>query len=169
MGSAIFIGKVAMQAGVSVQTVRYYERLGLLVSPQRTESGYRVYSPQTVERLRFIGQAQAVGFRLDEIREILRIKYAGQSPCDCVRGLLEKKLEQVERQMAELARFRRELRQTLKNSQKLPRLPHSASAICPIIETRPSSRRKRKGVERRSEILAGSQKERRRYLARKED
>lgn len=169
MGTQVFIGKVAAMAGVSVQTVRYYERRGLLLPAQRTESGYRVYSPHGVERLRFIGQAQAVGFRLDEIREILRIKYAGQSPCDCVRGLLGRKLEQVERQMAELRRFRRELRQTLKNSQKLPRLPHRASPICPIIETLPSSRRKRKGVERRSEILAGSRKEPRSYLTRKED
>lgn len=152
MGTHNFIGNVAGLAGVSVQTVRYYERLGLLPAAQRTESGYRVYSPQTVERLQFIRQAQAAGFRLDEIREILRLKYAGQSPCDCVRGLLERKLKEVERQMAELVRFRQELRQTLKSSQKFPRLPHRASAICPIIETLPSSQRKRKGVERRSEI-----------------
>lgn len=93
MTNRTFIGKVAAMAGVSVQTVRYYERLGLLPPAQRTESGYRVYSAHSAERLRFIGQAQAVGLRLDEIREILRIKYVGQSPCDCVRGLLERKLD----------------------------------------------------------------------------
>lgn len=141
MTDRTFIGKVAAMAGVSVQTVRYYERLGLLPAAHRTESGYRVYSPRAVEPLRFIGQAQAAGFRLDEIREILRLKYAGQSPCDCVRGLLERKLEQVERQMIELGRFRRELRQTMKKSQALPRLPHSASVICPIIQIHPRSER----------------------------
>lgn len=144
MGTQFFIGKVAASAGVSVQTVRYYERLGLLPAAQRTESGYRVYSPLAAERLRFIRQAQAAGFRLDEITEILRLKYSGQSPCDCVRGLLERKLEQVEREMAELARFREELRQTLKKSRRLPRLPHSASAICPILDSMPAHQRRRK-------------------------
>lgn len=148
MASRNFIGRVATQAGVSVQTVRYYERLGLLPPAQRTESGYRVYSRQAVERLRFIGQAQAAGFRLDEIWEILRLKYAGRSPCDCVRGLLERKLKGVERQMAELARFRRELRRTLKNSQGFRRLPHGASVICPIIETLPPGRSKTKRIKR---------------------
>ena len=140
MSANFFIGKVARAGAVNVQTVRYYERLGLLPRPPRRESGYRVYPPETVERLRFIRQAQAAGFRLDEIKEILRLKYRGQSPCECVRGLLQRKLEQVEREMAQLARFRRELRATLKRSQQLPRLPHKASAICPILERVPSRR-----------------------------
>ncbi|MBI2956604.1 MAG: heavy metal-responsive transcriptional regulator [Acidobacteria bacterium] len=131
------IGQLARAAGVSVHTVRYYERLGLLPPPLRRDSGYRVYSPATLERLRFIRQAQAAGLRLDEIREVLRLKYAGQSPCDCVRALLQQKLVEVEREMAELRRFRRELHAALKRSQKLPRLPHRASAICPILESAP--------------------------------
>ena len=125
---------------MGVQTVRYYERLGLLPPAQRTTSGYRRYSGGTVERLRFIRQAQALGFRLEEIKEIVRLRYVGQSPCDCVRGLLQQKLDQLEREMDELVRFRQQLRQTLKRSRKLPRLPHSASAICPIIQSEPSRR-----------------------------
>ena len=125
---------------MSVQTVRYYERLGLLPPADRTASGYRRYSRGTVERLRFIRQAQALGFRLEEIKEIVRLRYVGQSPCDCVRGLLQRKLDQLEREMAQLVRFRQQLRQTLKRSRKLPRLPHSASAICPIIQSEPSRR-----------------------------
>ncbi len=148
MSDASFIGEVAQAAGVSVQTVRYYERLGLLPPAQRTDSRYRVFGPGTVDQLRFIRQAQAAGFQLDEIKEILRLKYAGQSPCNCVRELLEQKLDQVEREMAELASFRRELRKTLKRSRNLPRLPHSASIICPIIQIQPSSGRKRKELEK---------------------
>ena len=125
---------------MGVQTVRYYERLGLLPPAQRTTSGYRRYSGGTVERLRFIRQAQALGFRLEEIKEIVRLRYVGQSPCDCVRGLLQRKLVQMEREMAELVRFRQQLRQTLKRSRKFPRLPHSASAICPIIQSEPPRR-----------------------------
>ncbi len=138
MSTRLFIGKVAHAAGLSVQAVRYYERLGLLPPAERTAGGYRAYRPEAVERLRFIRQAQAAGFRLEEIREILRMKFAGQSPCKCVRAMLQRKLEQVEREMAELARFRRELRETLKRSRKLPRLSHSASAICPMIESMPT-------------------------------
>jgi DNA-binding transcriptional MerR regulator len=135
MNETAFIGRVAKAASVSVQAVRYYERLGLLPKAHRTESGYRVYGPETESRLRFIKRAQALGFSLDEIREILRLRYEGASPCDCVRRLLQTKLDQVERQMKELARFRHDLRHTLKLSQRLPRLPHTASAICPLIES----------------------------------
>ncbi len=143
MSKRLFVGKVAEAVGVSVQAVRYYERLGLLPLAQRTESGYRVYSPELVERLRFIRQAQAVGFHLDEIREILRMKYAGRSPCNCVRGMLEQKLKAVEDQLRELAAFRQQLRRTLQGARRLPRLSHRASAICPLIENMSAARRKR--------------------------
>ncbi|MDA2914784.1 MerR family DNA-binding protein, partial [Acidobacteriia bacterium AH_259_A11_L15] len=87
--------------------------------------------------LRFIKQAQALGFSLEEIKEILRLKYGGRSPCDCVRGLLEEKLRRVEQEMAALQRFRQELKRVLARSRTLPRLPHRASAICPIIQIQP--------------------------------
>lgn len=145
MSAGLFIGKVASQAEMSVQAVRYYERMGLLPPAQRTEAGYRVYPFEIVDRLRFIRQAQALGFRLEEICEILRMKYAGNSPCDCVRKLLERKLDQIEREMARLRKFRRELRKTLERSNRLPRLPHAASAICPIIQIQPA--RQKKAVE----------------------
>jgi len=134
MGAGLFIGRLARQAGVSVQTVRYYERRGLLARPQRTASGYRLYAPETPARLGFIKQAQAVGFSLGEVREILRLTYDGRSPCECVRGMLEEKLARVEQEMAALKRFRHELRRTLARARKLPHLSHRASAICPIIE-----------------------------------
>ena len=103
--------------------------------------------------MRFIQQAQALGFSLGEIKEILRLRYERQSPCDCVWALLGRKLDEVQRQMQELHRFRRLLHRTLTRSQKLPRLPHEASGICPIIEEasalagpgrRPGRRGKRK-------------------------
>ena len=142
-----FIGAVAQAAGVSVHTVRFYERLGLLPAANRTESGYRVYPLDIVDRLGFIRQAQALGFRLEETREILRIKYARRSPCNCVRNMLQEKLKQVEEQLAELASFRRQLRRTLQRARALPRLPHRASAICPLIENLPHV--KKKGGERK--------------------
>ncbi len=149
MEAGLFIGKVASQAGISIHAIRYYERLGLLPPAHRTESGYRVYPSEAVERLRFVRQAQALGFTLEEIKEILRLRYSGQSPCDCVRGMLEKKLEQVERQIVDLARFRRNLHQILEHSRNVPRLPHSASTLCPIIQIQPSRQKGTKAVRQR--------------------
>jgi len=149
MSGTVFIGKVAEAVGVSVHAIRYYERLGLLPPAHRTESGYRVYPADAVERLRFVRQAQALGFTLEEIKEILRLRYSGQSPCDCVRGMLEKKLEQVEHQMVDLARFRRNLHEILEHSRNIPRLPHTASTLCPIIQIQPSRQKATRAVEQR--------------------
>ena len=128
------IGELARLAGVSVQTVRYYERLCLLPRVPRSASGYRVYSSDAFARLRFVRHAQAVGLSLDEIREVLRIRDSGKAPCECVRGMLERKVEEIEQQLAQLARFRRRLRRILKHAQGLPRLSHADSSLCPIIE-----------------------------------
>ena len=144
----MFIGKVATAAGVSVPSVRYYERLGLLPPAQRTESGYRIYSEDALERLEFICQAQTLGFRLDEIKEIMRLRFTGQSPCNCVQRMLRQKLHDVEREVARLQQFRRDLRTTLERAKKLPRLPHKASALCPIIQSMPSKTTKADGKEK---------------------
>lgn len=79
---------------------------------------------------------------MEEIHEILRIKYAGQSPCNCVRRMLQHKLREVEAQLKALASFRKQLRRTLQRGRTLPRLPHRASAICPLIENIPVVRKK---------------------------
>lgn len=139
-----FIGRVAKAAGVSVQAVRYYERLGLLAAANRTSAGYRVYGPESIERLRFIRQAQALGFSLDEVKEILRLRYEGRSPCACVRGLLQKRLHTIEDEIKQLEQFRQDLRKTLARSKRLPRLPHKASAICPLIQIESSIRKREK-------------------------
>ena len=81
--------------------------------------------------------------RLEEIHEILRIKYAGKSPCNCVRDMLQEKLKELEEQLAGLASFRKQLRRTLQEGWPLPRLPHRASAICPLIENISSVKKKR--------------------------
>ena len=148
MTTGFSIGKVATAAGVSVPSVRYYERLALLPPARRTESGYRIYAEDTVERLRFIRQAQALGFRLDEIKEIMRLRFAGQSPCDCVQKMLGQKLREVEREMTRLQKFRRVLRKTLVRANQLPRLPHKASTLCPIIQSIPTGSENPDGKEK---------------------
>jgi DNA-binding transcriptional MerR regulator len=137
------IGELAKQAQVSLQTVRYYEMLGLLPNPDRTQSGHRVYTREALQRLLFIRQAQSAGFRLDEIREILRMKFAGRSPCDCVRTMLERKLETVKEQLQTLEHFCEQLSKTLRHARQLPRLPHRASAMCPLAGRQAESGAKR--------------------------
>lgn len=149
MKGRIYIGKVARAATLTPQAIRFYERSGLIETAQRTNAGYRVYPPATIDRVRFIKQAQKLGLSLTEIREVLRLKYSGQSPCNCVAELLQNRLAQLKRQIAEMERVRREIKRCLRAGQKFARLPHQASVICPLIQTRDvrtncSSRKKRR-------------------------
>ena len=101
-----FIGDVAKRVGLNAKTIRYYEELGLLSEPNRTESGYRVYSDADEERLRFIKGAKALGLSLAEIKEIVGIWGAGTAPCTHVAQLLTDKLAELDRRIAELVSFR---------------------------------------------------------------
>jgi DNA-binding transcriptional MerR regulator len=145
MEQVLYIHQVARAVGLTPQAIRYYERLGLIDKPERTDSRYRVYPPTSLERVRFIKQAQVLGFSLKEILEVLRLKYSGQSPCECVRGILKQKLARLKKQMVEMEKLRREIEACLRASRKFSRLPHQASFICPVIQSRvakPTSRRK---------------------------
>ena len=105
------IGKVARLAGVGVETVRFYEREGLLEEPPRRASGYRQYSEQVVTRLHFIQRAKLLGFSLKEIKELLLLRVDAQTSCDEVKQRTEAKLAEVERKMVELQRVRQALLQ----------------------------------------------------------
>jgi DNA-binding transcriptional MerR regulator len=99
------IGTAAKAAGVAVDTVRYYEREGLLSSAERTASGYRVFSPSDVERLRFIRKAKALGFTLADIADLLRLQDGG-GPRTEVRSRARARIEDLSRKIAELTAIR---------------------------------------------------------------
>lgn len=103
------IGQVAAEAGVSVDALRYYERLGLLPSAARAQSGYRLYDPRVIERLGFIKRAQSFGFTLDEIRQMLQLETADPQTCLRILEMIEHKLEDLNRQYEEIKRLRHEL------------------------------------------------------------
>jgi len=107
--AGLTIGKVARSAGLAIDTVRFYEREGLLQKPARTSSGYRQYSADAVARLRFIRQAKELGFSLSEIRELLALKVAPGKSCADVRTHAEHKIADVDRRIASLKRVRRAL------------------------------------------------------------
>ncbi len=103
------IGELARSVGVSTKTIRYYEGLGLLYEPVRLPNGYRSYDERTVERLRFIRDAQASGLTLTEIGAILELRERGASTCEHVIDLLEQHLETLDRHIADLQRSRQRL------------------------------------------------------------
>jgi DNA-binding transcriptional MerR regulator len=107
--AGLLIGQVAERAGVSAPTIRYYEEIGLLPKPTRSSTGYRRYPETAVEELRFIRKAQALGFSLDEIAEILKLSRAGGSPCSHVRSLGHQHLAAVEERIRQLQHFREQL------------------------------------------------------------
>jgi DNA-binding transcriptional MerR regulator len=125
------IGDVAKKSGIGIETLRFYEKSGLLEKPARTFSGYRMYSQEVLERLAFIKQAQALGFSLDEIRRIIDDARKGQSPCDEVREIVRRRLSEVEQRIEELKRYRKEISKTLEEWDKLGQAP---GHICGLIE-----------------------------------
>jgi len=133
------IGQLAKETGVSVQTVRFYERQKLLPEPARKDSGYRIYGPDHVKRLRFVLQAKGLGFSLAEIREILQMRERGHCPCDDVVSFAEKHLKDVQRQIAELTRFENQLTRSLKQWRRDGDLNVPADAVCVLIERTMSS------------------------------
>ncbi|HEX7315512.1 MAG TPA: heavy metal-responsive transcriptional regulator [Pyrinomonadaceae bacterium] len=125
------IGEVSKRSGVGVEALRFYEKSGLLERPSRTYGGYRVYGEDVLDRLAFIRQAQALGFSLDEVRRIIDDARKGQSPCDEVREIVRRRMDELDARLRELQRHRRELKQTLEEWDKVGRAP---GHICGLIE-----------------------------------
>jgi DNA-binding transcriptional MerR regulator len=96
------IGELALSAGVTVDTIRYYERIGVIPKARRASNGYRDYAPEVRNRLRVIRNAVALGFPLKEIRALLRIRDAGGAPCAQVRDYAVTLVEQIDRRIAEM-------------------------------------------------------------------
>ncbi len=103
------IGKVARHAGVGVETIRFYERQGLIEEPPRSESGYRQYPEETVFRLRFISRAKELGFSLKEIKELLSLRAFPRSRCADVRKSAEAKIKDIEQKVHTLQRMKKAL------------------------------------------------------------
>lgn len=130
--SALQIGEIAMRSGVSVDTVRFYERRGLIARALRSNSGYRLFPPETIERIQFIKQAQEFGFSLDEIREILTDSNGGVSECRRVRDLLHGKLAELNERMKKMRDFRHLLQKNLEACER-EISEHGQEAHCPVV------------------------------------
>jgi len=125
----ITIGQVASGAGVNVQTVRYYERRGLLPKAPRTAGGYRTYDTEAVARLRFIKRAQDLGFSLEEITELLELRVEHGAACTAVEAKAKDKIAMVERKIDELQRMKSVLTELSRACEQ-----RELTGDCPILE-----------------------------------
>ena len=124
------IGELAEKGNVHLETIRYYEREGLLTPPKRTPSGHRTYTPGDVLRLRFIKRSQALGFTLTEIRELLAIKVSPAQPCIDVVHQIEAKAREVKAKIIHLRAIERAL-----DKMKASCEGRCAVSECPILES----------------------------------
>ena len=130
----LLIGRLASLTGVKPDTIRFYERSGLLPKPQRLASGYRIYDDAALKQVRFIRKAQSLGFSLNEIRRIMSLRGSGET-CRRVVAMAEATLSETQAKLKELESFRDALAHHLarwkRNSKKAP------AEFCTLIETTP--------------------------------
>jgi DNA-binding transcriptional MerR regulator len=124
------IGRVAKEAGLSVDAIRFYERNSLLRRAPRTDGGFRQYGEDDLETLAFIRRVQGLGFKLSEIRSLLDLRGSRLQPCAPVRRRLQGKLADVQRKLADLRKLEQELRIALHSCDKELR---KQNANCPIL------------------------------------
>jgi len=128
-----FIGHIAKQALVPVKTIRYYEERGLLLKPERTVSGYRLYRPEMVDRLQFIKKAKALGLQLDEIKEILELADRGRCPCGHVQHTLKTRLGELRQKIRDLQTLEARIQGAIRRNCPSNFTP-KGRAICPTIQ-----------------------------------
>ena len=127
--STLSIGEVARKTGITVEAIRFYEKRGLIIAPERTPSGYRQYSPDAVNRIRFIQHAKDAGFTLGEISELLRLRESASDSCGLVKVRAERKLQDVEKRLGELQMVRKALTKLIARCNASDQMGE-----CPILE-----------------------------------
>jgi len=139
----IQIGELAQETRTSIDTIRYYEKEKLLEKPKRSESGYRLYSNEAVERLKFIRKAQQLGLTLSEIREIIGCSREGLGPCcSLVRELFEGKIKEFETKISELSRMKRNIEKLISEWVPVRDAKKRPYTVCPQIERGPKKKRR---------------------------
>lgn len=127
-GQTLTIGRLALSAGVNLETVRYYERIGLMPAPARTQGGHRSYAPEHAQRLRFIRRSRELGFGIDAIRRLITLSEPTLQSCCEVRDMAQAHLTSIEAKIADLQRLQGVLKQTVADCGD------GGQVRCPVIE-----------------------------------
>jgi len=122
-------GQLAKKANINIETIRFYERKKLLPEPERTDSGYRIYSKEDLSRLNFFSLAKDHGFSLKEIKELLDLRISKKTNCETVRSISEEKIKKVDEKIHELKRIKRALQQLVNACHK-----GGPTGDCPILD-----------------------------------
>lgn len=133
MPAVLQIGQVARRTGFSVDAIRFYEKCGLLPRPQRSPGGFRLYPSTSVAELLFVRRAHALGFSLNEIRDLLALRNRRRSACASVRARLQRKIAGLRAKRAELERMEAELRTVLRECDRELRIRGRRRARCPVL------------------------------------
>ncbi|YAF96825.1 MAG: heavy metal-responsive transcriptional regulator [Nodularia sp. CChRGM 3473] len=128
------IGELAKQTDVAVGTIRYYESLGLLTPVERSENGYRYYDSAAIKRLKFIKKAQSLQFSLSEIQQVVGVRSHGDPACSLVRGLLKKKIVDLEEQIYRMKALKKELEAYQERWESRPLDDPCSKELCSMIE-----------------------------------
>jgi DNA-binding transcriptional MerR regulator len=129
------IGELAQEVGVDPPTIRYYESIGVLPEPERTPSGYRAYTPEDVERVRFVTLARSLGLGLEDIRQILALRDRGEAPCRFVRNVLDRQVDAVEERIRQLRELSTELRRLRSKARSLGDMASEDPCVCHILQS----------------------------------
>ena len=144
VAEGLSIGKLSGQSGVNIETIRYYEKIGVMPAPSRTAGGYRVYGPDHVKRLSFIRRGRELGFRLEELRGLLRLVDGHKYTCEEVRTLTLEHVAEVRRKIRDLRRLERVM------ADMAARCTGNRVPQCPVIDalfdSRPASRGQRSSL-----------------------
>jgi DNA-binding transcriptional MerR regulator len=135
VSQAAKIGQVAQETGLSIDTIRFYEKQGLLRRSPRSEGGFRLFGGGEIETLRFVRKAQELGFSLNEIRELLILRTDHVPACSHIKELLDRKLAAVEQKIQELQRLEQSLKLALRKCKRgLKTTDQGHAECCPVIE-----------------------------------
>ena len=142
MARAFHIGAAAKQTGLSIDTIRFYQKSGLLAPPARTNAGYRLFTESEIAQLQFIARAQDLGFSLAEIKELTSVRNETSRACPEVRNLLHRKLQDVRNKIAVLKELEAELKRGLRSCDRALMGNTTAPSSCPVIDQITTGREK---------------------------
>ena len=129
------VNELAIQGDAPAHVVRYYVRIGLIRPAAQQQNGYRLFAPREASRLRFIRAAKHLGFTLSEIRRIVRQADGGASPCDDVRGIIQRRIEENRKKIEEMVKLQERMEQALEQWRQMPNRTPDGHGVCHLIES----------------------------------